>query len=88
MGLELKSSVEDSSPKVTLPNNFPSTYLSLHKSLTSRLLIQRVSMSRLISHSNLSVMREEPCKLILEIGLENDLINELQGTVGGVPGVS
>ena len=33
-------------------------------------------------------MREEPCKLILEIWMENALITELQGTVGGVPGVS
>lgn len=35
------------------------------------------------------MMRKEPCKLILEIWMENDLeTEELHSLVGGVPGVS
>ena len=78
-----------SESKTEFPNTFPSIYLSLPKSLTSRFPTQRLSVSRLISSSNSSMMRKEPCKLILEIWMENDLVTEeLHGLVGGVPGVS
>lgn len=78
-----------SESKTKFPNTFPSIYLSLPKSLTSRFPTQRLSVSRLIFSSNSSMMRKEPCKLILEIWMENDLeTEELHSLVGGVPGVS